>query len=79
MTISRTSLSRGSLHLELLSWMDKWKGFSEFFALLFCSLLRYMSSLISADIQEHISDEEARTKEIFKRMIISLYIQDSIY
>jgi len=45
MVINRISFKKDNLHLELLSWTDKWKGFSASFALFLGSLRLYKSSL----------------------------------
>jgi len=39
------SFKKDNLHLELLSWTDKWKGLSASFALLLGNLRLYKSSL----------------------------------
>lgn len=54
MVTNRISFKKENLHLELLSGVDKRKGFSTSFALLLWSLRLYTSSLSHVIIHEQI-------------------------
>jgi hypothetical protein len=55
MVTNKISFKKENLHLELLSWIDKWKGFSTSFVLLLCTFLLYKSSLYLEIIETNFS------------------------
>ena len=64
MVINKTKgFKKEKLHLELLSWMDNWIGFSTSFAFLFGNLRLYKSTLYHVVIQDQkIIDITKRNK-----------------